>query len=191
MLKQLQLDTDGWFLNLDKIMTETFQRTTSSIAPKRFCNNCYIKISKIVCQCLSIPILTTRVIPKWSFSFLTFVVVCCCCCHCHCCCCVLCFILQSQPATVNGMLGGFESVSLTDLQGSNRILEPFLKVRDARLWLYHGTSPMTPMLQCIQKFFSQTLILKNRFLVRLSSNFQERLFMPSSSPEFLLWWGYF
>ena len=28
------------------------------------------------------------------------------------------------------------------------------------------------------------LILKNRFLVRLSSNFQERLFMPSSSPEF-------
>ena len=35
------------------------------------------------------------------------------------------------------------------------------------------------------------LILKNRFLVRLSSNFQERLFMPSSSPEFLLWWGYF
>ena len=35
------------------------------------------------------------------------------------------------------------------------------------------------------------LILKNRFLVRLSSNFQERLFMPSSSPEFLLCWGYF
>ena len=35
------------------------------------------------------------------------------------------------------------------------------------------------------------LILINRFLVRLSSNFQERLFMLSSSPEFLLWWGFF
>ena len=35
------------------------------------------------------------------------------------------------------------------------------------------------------------LVLKNRFLVRLSSNFQERLFMPSASPEFLLWWDYF
>ena len=47
-------------------------------------------------------------------------------------------------------------------------------------------------LQCIQKFFSQIcLILKNRFLVRLSSNFQERLFMPFSRPEFLFWWGCF
>ena len=34
------------------------------------------------------------------------------------------------------------------------------------------------------EFFFQTLILKNGFLVRLSSNFQERLFMPSSSPNF-------
>ena len=42
------------------------------------------------------------------------------------------------------------------------------------------------------EIFSQIcLILKNRFLVRLSSNFQERLFVPSSSPEFLLSWGYF
>ena len=29
------------------------------------------------------------------------------------------------------------------------------------------------------------LILKNRFLVRLSSNFQERLFIPSSMPKFI------
>ena len=47
-------------------------------------------------------------------------------------------------------------------------------------------------IQCIQNFFPKLcLILKNRFLVRLSSNFQERLFMPLSSPEFLLWWGYY
>ena len=56
----------------------------------------------------------------------------------------------------------------------------------------HCRLALVPVLQCIQNFFPKLcLILKNRFLVRLSSNFQERLFMPSSSPEFLLWWGYF
>ena len=42
-----------------------------------------------------------------------------------------------------------------------------------------------PSYSAFRNFFPKIcLILKNRFLVRLSSNFQERLFMPSSSPNF-------
>ena len=42
------------------------------------------------------------------------------------------------------------------------------------------------VLQCIQLFFfSKTLFSVCRFLVRLSSNFQERLLIPSSMPQFI------
>ena len=53
------------------------------------------------------------------------------------------------------------------------------------------TSSMTAtievlLLQCIQFFFPKLcLILKNRFLARLSSNFQERLLMKYFMPQFI------
>ena len=56
------------------------------------------------------------------------------------------------------------------------------------VYFFTSRSGFSTVIQCIQNFFPKLcLILKKRFLVRLSSNFQERLLKPSSSPEFLLW----
>ena len=42
------------------------------------------------------------------------------------------------------------------------------------------------------EIFSQTLFdFKKLISGSIELKFQERLLMPSSSPEFLLWWGYF
>ena len=45
--------------------------------------------------------------------------------------------------TVDGMLGGFEKISPTDINGSKQFLRPFLKVS----WLFFGYPPPPPLNQ--------------------------------------------